>query len=100
MPRETAPPAPRPAGKRSVTRSEEPATGSHLGLPELEPDKVVQHTAQVQSGHSLLLERLTSLIVPHRSFERTVTSEMIAEDFPIQESAKRKKKPPSEERGL
>jgi hypothetical protein len=32
-----------------------------LGLPQLQPDKVVQHTAQVQSGYSIRIELLTSL---------------------------------------
>jgi hypothetical protein len=36
--------------------------GSYLGVPQLQPDKVVQYTAQVQSGNSV---RLGPALAPH-----------------------------------
>src|SRR5216683_2924039 len=39
-----------------VSKPPEGSHGSHLGVPQLQPDKVVQHTTKAQSGNSVRLE--------------------------------------------
>src|SRR6266849_1852343 len=39
-----------------VSEPPEGSHGSHLGLSQLQPDKMVQHTAQNQSGYRIRLE--------------------------------------------
>src|SRR4029077_282091 len=43
-----------------VSKPPEGDYGGHLGVPQLQPDKVVQRAAQVQSGNSIRLQPLTS----------------------------------------
>src|SRR5258708_32860003 len=43
--------------------------GSNVGVPQLQPDKVVQHTAQLQSGNSAHLESLKANFLRNRKPE-------------------------------